>query len=360
MTAAPDQLNTDVLQAKGRHLAQLQAGGMVTAMIALGDKLGLYRALAEAGPVTSDQLAAHTGLHERWLREWLQAQAAAGVIEYEGEGRFRLTPEAAVLLADDGDLRCVVPGFAAFPELVSRLERLPAAFASGLGIAWDERAPEAVVTMERRNAAWFRQVLVPVALPLLDGVVGRLEAGGLAADVGCGTGVALIAMAQAFPRAELHGYETSARALERAEENRARAGVGNVRFHHADRDTLPGDGRFDLITTFDCVHDMTQPAAVVRAIRAALRPDGTWFIADINGRPTFEENLTGNPLSAMAYSISVLGCLSAGLSEPDGAGLGTLGLPEPAMQALAAECGFSRFRRVDLPSPVNAFYAAQP
>lgn len=214
--------------------------------------------------------------------------------------------------------------------------------------------------MERRFAAWYRTVLVPVALPLLDGVVERLAAGGRAADVGCGMGLALLAMAQAFPRAQFHGYETSVRALERAEEHRARAGVTNVQFHHAGQSPLPADGRFDLITTFDCVHDMTQPAAVVRAIRGAIKPDGTRFIADINGRLTFGENLSGNPIAAMAYSISVLGCLSAGMSEPGGAGLGTLGLPEPAMRTLAAEAGFSRFRRIDLPSAVNAYYAAQP
>jgi SAM-dependent methyltransferase len=232
-------------------------------------------------------------------------------------------------------VRCTVAGFAAFPELIARLGRLPAAFASGRGVSWDERGPEAVVSMERRFAAWYRTVLVPVALPRLDGVVPRLAAGGTAADVGCGTGVALLAMAQAFPRSRFHGYETSRNALARAEQNRARAGVSDVHFHHAQESPLPADGRFDLITTFDCVHDMTRPAEVAQAIRAALAPEGTWFIADINGQPTFEENLAANPMAASAYSISVLGCLSAGMSEPDGAGLGTPGLPEPAMRALA-------------------------
>jgi 2-polyprenyl-3-methyl-5-hydroxy-6-metoxy-1,4-benzoquinol methylase len=182
----------------------------------------------------------------------------------------------------------------------------------------------------------------------------------MAADVGCGTGLALLAMAQAFPHAQFHGYETSVRALARAEENRARAGVTNAQFHHGDRAPLPTDGRFDLITTFDCLHDMTQPAAVTRAIRAALRPEGTWFIAEVNGKPTFEENPTSNPLVAMAYSISVLGCLSAGLSEADGAGLGTLGLPESALRALASSAGFTRLRRLNLASPANAYYAVQP
>ena len=131
-------------------------------------------------------------------------------------------------------------------------------------------------------------------------------------------------------------------------------------FHIVPEDGLPADGTFDLITTFDCLHDMTQPARVVEAIRAAIRPDGWWLIADIKGRPTYEENLRDNPMAARMYATSVVGCLQTGMSEPGGAGLGTLGLPEPTMRELTRSAGFTRFRVLDLPSPINAYYEVRP
>jgi ubiquinone/menaquinone biosynthesis C-methylase UbiE len=351
MTAQPPPLDQAKLDAKQKQLGSILTGCMVAGMVWLGDRLGLYRAMWGAGPLTSVALAERTGLHERWLREWLYAQAAAGLIEYRGEGHFELSPEVALLLADDDNLKCLAGSFAGIPYRMGGLERLAEAFRSGIGVSYDDRGFDAPRALERAFKNWYRQVLVPVALPKL---------GGMVADVGCGTGIALIEMARAFSRSEFHGYDTSVHHLARAAENLAAAGVTNVRFHNAAQEPLPADARFDLITTFDCLHDMTRPHEVVAAIRAALKPDGAWFIADIDGRPTFEQNLAENRGAAAQYSISVLACLSAGMSEPGGAGLGTLGLPEPAMRALAAGAGFTRFERVDLPSPVNAFYVARP
>jgi ubiquinone/menaquinone biosynthesis C-methylase UbiE len=167
-------------------------------------------------------------------------------------------------------------------------------------------------------------------------------------------------MAKAFPRSEFHGYEIAQHALARAAENRAAANVTNVTFHDASGDGLPANGSFDLITTFDCIHDMAHPAEVIAAIRRALGPDGTWFVADIRSAPTFEENLANNPVAAMMYGFSVLSCMSSALSEPNGAGLGTLGFNEPTARRMAAEAGFTRFTVHELENPLNAYYEVRP
>jgi SAM-dependent methyltransferase len=210
------------------------------------------------------------------------------------------------------------------------------------------------------KSTWFRTILVPVALPQLDGVAEKLGAGGAVADIGCGTGVALIEMAKAFPGARFHGYDISEHALAHAERYRRESGLGNITFHDARREPLPEDGRFDLVTAFDCLHDMTHPADVMRAVRRSIKPDGTWLIVDINARPSFEENLQSNPMAAMMYGFSVLSCLSSSLSHPGGAGLGTLGFSEPVAREMTAAAGFTRFRRHDFGNPVNAYYEVRP
>ncbi len=334
-------------------------GAHVSIMILVGLRLGLYRALKDTGPATSDELASHTGLHERWLREWLRGQAAAGVVYYRDDYRFELSPAATLLLADEDHALFLGPSFDSLPLSMDGAQRLPEAFRTGLGLTWDDGGPEMANFSEQTLRNWYRQQLVPTALPMLDGVVDKLRAGGRVADVGCGTGIALIELAKAFPRSEFHGYDTSEHALRRAEANRKEARLEGVVFHNAAPEPLPAEGNFDLVTTFDCLHDMTRPAEAAAAIRSALDPDGTWFILDISSAPTFEENLR-NPLAPALYAISVLVCMSSGLSEPGGAGLGTLGLPEPAMRELVSAAGFTRFRRLDLPHPPHAFYEARP
>ncbi len=351
--------NVEGLQAKTERLRSILAGASVAMMLQLGRTLGLYSALKDAGSVTSDGLADRTGLHERWLREWLYGQASAGIIEYCGDGYFELSEASATLLVDDSHLMFMGGNIDGLSHRMKVLERLPDAFRTGVGLSWDDRGAEAVSLTEGAFRNWYRQVLVPVALPLLDGVLDRLQTGSKVADVGCGGGIALIEMARAYPRSRFHGYEISEIALERAEANRSDSGTENVIFHNVSDDPIPADESFDLITTFDCLHDMTHPQRIAAAIRQALRSDGVWFVVDINGEATFEDNLT-KPMASVMYANSVLSCMSAGLSEPDGAGLGTLGLPEPAVRQLAEVAGFSRFRRIGLTHPINAFYEARP
>jgi SAM-dependent methyltransferase len=353
-------VDLDRLKAYAKHVFDALAGAMTSAMIHLGDRLGLYRALAGAGAVTSAELAAKTGLHERWVREWLCQQGAAGVLEYRGEGRFALSVEGEAVLANEDSPAFGAGFFAHLPQTFGVLERLPEAFRTGLGLPYDAFGPDGAAGIERGFAPWFRTMLVQLALPRLDGVAERLAAGALAADVGCGAGVAVLEMAKAFPRSEFHGWDVSRHALERAEANRVEAGLTNAVFHDAALDPLPADARFALVTTFDCLHDMTDPAAVVRRIRSAIQPDGTWLVCDIKARASYEENVQKNPMAALMYGTSVITCLSSALSEPNGTGLGTLGLPAEAVERMARDAGFTRFAPLDLGHPVNAFYVVRP
>ena len=211
------------------------AGALASGMIYLGDRMGLYRALNGAGPLTSEELARKTGLNERWVREWLYQQAAANVIDYKGESRFELSPEGAVVLADENSPFFLAGGFCALPQQMALLNELPRSFKSGLGLSYDQFGSEVNVGVERMLAPWFRTQLVPSALPRLDGVVAKLNVGAKVADVGCGAGIAIIEMAKAYPRSEFHGYDIAKLPLKRAEENARKAGIKNVHLHDVGR-----------------------------------------------------------------------------------------------------------------------------
>ena len=353
-------MDSDKLRETARTVFGALSGGCTSAMIHLGDRLGLYRALADVEAYDSSELAEAAGLSERWVREWLHQQGAAGLLEYRGGGRFALSPEAAAVLADESHPAFGAGFFAHFPQSMQVVESLPEAFRTGLGLPYDALGAEGAAGIERGFAPWFRTLLVPMALPRIPGLVPLLEAGASVADVGCGTGVAMIEMARAFPDSDFHGYEISERALERGRANAREASVSNVVFHDVNDDPLPDDGRYDFVTTFDCLHDMTDPAGTMAAIRRAIRPDGSWLISDIKCYASYEENVAENPMAAMMYGTSVLTCMSSALSEPGGAGLGTLGLHSNLMGEMVAAAGFSQFEEHDFGHPVNAFYLARP
>jgi SAM-dependent methyltransferase len=354
------RVDPDRLRDFSRRLFGHLNGAVTSALVYLGDELGLYRALAEGGPAASAELAKRSGLDERWVREWLYNQAAAGLLEVEPGERFALSPEGRAVLAEESHPAFGAGMFSQLPKTLGTAERLRESFRSGIGLPYDAFGPEGARGVERGFAPWLRSFLVPAVIGRVPGLRARLEAGGRVADVGCGAGAALLLLAEAFPAAELHGYEISRFALARAEESRARAGLPNVRFHAVPEDALPEDARFDLVLSFDCLHDMTQPGRVAASIRRALRDDGVWLIADIKSYATFAENVAQNPMASLMYGFSVLTCMSSALSEPGGAGLGTLGLPEERARELAVAAGFGRFERLDVEHPVNAFYAARP
>jgi 2-polyprenyl-3-methyl-5-hydroxy-6-metoxy-1,4-benzoquinol methylase len=357
---APEDLDPDRLRAASRTVFGAFSGAVTSAMIYLGDRLGLYRALAEVACFDSSELAAQTGLSERWLREWLHQQGAAGILEHRGDGRFALSAEGVAVLADESHPAFGAGFFSHFPQQMQLAEKLPEAFRTGLGLPYDSLGPEGALGIERGFAPWFRTLLVPVALPRIAGLVERLEAGMVAADVGCGTGVAMMEMARAFPKSEFHGYEISQHALACGRANASQQDLSNVVFHDAREEPLPEDGRYDFITTFDCLHDMTDPAAIMRQIRRSIRTDGIWLIADIKCHPSYQENVAQNPMAAMMYGTSVMTCLSSALSQPGGAGLGTLGLHAGLMGEMVTAAGFGSFEEQDFGHPVNAFYLARP
>jgi len=335
-------------------------GAVVSGMIYLGGRLGLYHAMNGAGAVTSEELAAKTGLNERWVREWLRGQAAAKLIRYAGDGRFELTPEGTLVLATDASPAFAAGIFAGLPDQFNVLKQLPESFRTGIGLPYDAFGHEGNRGVELGFAPWYRSMLVPMALPALDGVVDKLQAGAKVADIGCGAGVALIEMAKAYPGSQFHGYDIARYALAQAETNKKEASVTNVHFHDASGDAIPGDGSFDFVTTFDCLHDMTRPDLVMKAIRKAIKSDGTWLIADINAKNTFEENLERNPMVAMMYGFSVMSCMSSALSEPGGLGLGTLGFSEDVARKMTSDAGFHRFKKHDFENPMNAYYEVRP
>ncbi len=360
----PAHIDPDALKAFSFLVFTKLEGAVTAGMIHLGDQLGLFRALADAdGPVTSEQLAAATGLHERWVREWAYNQAAAKIVlasTGEDQVRFSLTAEAVAVLAAPEHPAFGMGMFHRLPQTMRTLEAMPESFRTGLGHDYDSHGPEGAVGIERSFEPWSNAYLVPTVLPALDGVVEKLEHGVTMADVGCGAGGAVLQMATAYPASQFHGYDISRYALGRAEQKKIDAGVVNVHFHDPRQEPLPSNHSVELITTFDCIHDMTDPQGMMQAIRQAIAPDGTWLLVDIKGLDTFEENVTRNPMASLMYGISVLSCMSSGLSEPGGAGLGTLGLPASVAEEMARAAGFTRFRRLDVDHAVNAFYEIRP
>lgn len=336
-------------------------GAVTSGMVHLGDRLGLYRELAEAsGPLTTAELAARLGLDERWVREWAYNQGAAKIVTIDDDERLSLSPEAVAVLASPDHPAFGMGSFHHLPQTMATLERLPAAFRSGLGLAYDEHGPECAEGIARGFEPWMRANLIDNVLPVLDGVVDRLVAGAQIADVGCGAGGVALVLASTFPASTVAGYDISRHALERARARQAESGLDNVAFHDPRESPLPADGSIDLVTTFDCLHDMTDPAGMAQAIRAALADEGTWLLVDIKAHETYADNARRNPMASLMYGISVLSCMSSALSEAGGAGLGTLGLSAARAEQMAREAGFTRFRRLDIDHPINAFYEIRP
>ncbi|MFM7253995.1 MAG: class I SAM-dependent methyltransferase [Ilumatobacteraceae bacterium] len=356
-----DALDDDRLKLFSFLLFSKLEGAVTAGMVHLGDRLGLYRALREAGrPMSTAELAAATGTVERWVREWAHNQAAARLVDSHGGDVFSLSPEASAVLADADHPAFGMGMFHRLPQTMQALEHVSESFRTGIGHDYDSHGPEGAVGIERSFEPWNRAHLLPTVLPALDGMVARLQSGASVADVGCGAGGAVLLMAGAFPSSTVTGYDISQHALARARERLEASGASNARFLDPRQQPLPADESLDLVCTFDCIHDMAHPQDVIASIRESLRPDGTWLLVDIKALDTFEDNARRNPMASLMYGISVLSCMSSALSEPDGAGLGTLGLSESTARRMAETAGFTRFRRLDIDHSVNAFYEIRP
>jgi 2-polyprenyl-3-methyl-5-hydroxy-6-metoxy-1,4-benzoquinol methylase len=350
-TQVVDQAKLDAFM--GKVLGDF-AGATTALLCNLGDQLGLFKDLAARGPATSDELAQRTGLTERYVREWANGLFCAGYLEHDAaSGRFTLPPEHAPALADEGG-----PGFfGAFyqflPGWVEVLDGVVTAFQQGGGVPIDAYSQSFRDATERATAAWFDHLLLPVWLPGAPDVPAKLEAGGLLADVGSGHGRALITLARAFPTAHFVGYDVSEPSIAVARARAEAAGVADrVRFDVRDIGAgLPE--RYDVITTFDVVHDLPDPQGALRAIRAALKPDGIYLMLEFACADTVEGN--AGPMGALGYTASLLYCMTTSLAA-SGAGLGSYGMPESRVRRMCAEAGFGAVRVVPSESPLNVLY----
>jgi 2-polyprenyl-3-methyl-5-hydroxy-6-metoxy-1,4-benzoquinol methylase len=334
------------------------SGAAVTIMCSLGDQLGLFKDLHTNGPATSSELAQRTGVQERYAREWLSSMAAAGYLTYDPSSRrFTLPAEHAAVLAQEGGPVFFGGMYQQLPAMLNIYEQLLDAFRQGGGVpqaAYGERFWDG---FERFSGGWFENLLLPVWLPAMPAVQAKLESGALVADVGCGRGRALIKLAQAFPNSRFTGYDAYAPTIDRATANAKAAGVADrVTFHK--RDVAQGlSEQFDIITTFDVVHDAVDPRGLLKAIRQALKPDGIYVCLEINCADRLEENI--GPLGGMFYAVSSMYCMTTSLAG-NGEGLGTMGLPESKLDELCREAGFSSVRRVPVDNPFNALYEVTP
>lgn len=351
------EIDRDALDEYVQRVTGSIAAGLNCAISSLGDKLGLYEALHSLRMASSQELAERTGLHERWLREWLRHQACMQQIEYDPEtDRFYLSPEAIAVLLDTKHPAYFGGGFESATASFDSLPGLVKSFHSGIGFSYDDHGPGCASGIERMSRYFNENTLVPNVLPLLDGVVDKLEAGAKVADVGCGGGVATLAMAQSFPNSEFIGYDISDHALARARDNLDTIDTDNIRFVNPLSELMPVEPTFDLITTFDVIHDAAHPQPLLNAIYQALKTDGTFLCEDIRSFPTFQRNLEDHPLAGLLYGFSIMVCMSSSLSTSDGAGLGTLGFNEEVAREMTSLAGFTRFTRLDYDNPMNNYY----
>lgn len=334
----------------------IRQGELVSQMLYLGDRLGLFTAMAGAGAVTSVELAATTKLNERYVREWLACMAAAGIVDTHSDSAFALSDEAAVVLTDEDDPMCAIGAFSG-PIGLDYLQRLEDAFRTGIGPSYDEMGPSIAHRTERMLGPWIRHALVPTVLAAFPDVLAHLEKGCRVADIGCGSGVALEAMARRFPNSDFHGYDPSTHAIANA--RRRLAEVENAWAEVGRAEDLAHHGAFDFVTAFDCIHDMTRPDLAIAAVYDALAPDGMWLIKDIRSTGDLAANMK-NPVMALQYATSVAFCMSSGLSEPDGVGLGTCGFHPDLAEAMCRDAGFTRFAVHDFGEPANLYYEVRP
>ena len=354
----PARADREKLQAMMGRYGETLTQGLNCALSLLGSELGLYSALAELGPANSSALAQRLGLHERWVREWLRQQACMGQIDYdEAQDNFSLSPEARLLFADPHSPFGAHGGLEVVVAMIGRATQLKESFRTGVGHPYDDLGHVCACGLERMRTYQKKHQLVPDVLPLLTDVLPRLQQVARIADVGCGAGQATLAMARAFPNSHVYGYDTSQHALERALANLADEPLPNVSFHNPLHTPMAQHGPFELITTFDVVHDVAHPDRLIATIHEALHDDGAWLCEDIRSFETFAENMKQLPGVGLLYGLSINICMASGLSEPDGAGLGTLGFNETVARAMTSAAGFTQFRKLPYDSRGNSdFY----
>jgi 2-polyprenyl-3-methyl-5-hydroxy-6-metoxy-1,4-benzoquinol methylase len=347
----PDKLNEIV----GKFAAELGAS-MQGAAVLIGDQLGLYKALS-GGAMTPEELAKKTGTAERYIREWLAGQAAGGYVTYDSATKkYMMTPEQAFTLANE-DSPVYIPGaFYLVSSVYKDRGKLADAFRSGKGVGWHEHHNDLFLGTHKFFRPGYLANLVGSWLPSLDGVVSKLEAGALVADVGCGYGSSTVIMAKAFPKSRFIGYDYHLESIEWAKNVAVSEGVsGNTTFEVAMAKDYPRNG-FDLVTFFDCLHDMGDPVGAAKHVHQSLKPDGTWMIVEPYSNEHLEENL--NPVGRIFYNASSMICVPSSLAQEVGLAVGAQA-GDSKIGEIASLGGFKRFRRATQ-TPFNRVFEARP
>jgi SAM-dependent methyltransferase len=332
-------------------------GASAVLMVEVGRQAGLFEAMAEMPPATSVAIAERAGLTERYVREWLGAMVCSGIVEYDPSARtYALPPEHRPLLSSEGGSRNVATLAAMFPLLSRVVPEVLEAFRRGGGVPYARFQPDFTGLMDGRSRPRYQQLLFPKYLGSVEGLAARLDAGIRVADVGCGTGFCVNLMAERFPRSQFVGYDFSDHALEQARAEASAMGVGNVSFVAQNVAQLPPEPQFDLITAFDAIHDQVAPAEVLRRIRSALAPGGTFLMLDICASSNLEDNVDA-PMSAFVYTISTLHCMTVSLAH-GGTGLGTAWGHQVAERMLR-DAGFTDVKILERVDPMNSLYVAR-
>jgi 2-polyprenyl-3-methyl-5-hydroxy-6-metoxy-1,4-benzoquinol methylase len=351
---ATTSIDETKLEAFFGHVATEIGAALNVALVTLGDELGLYRAMADGEPVTPAELAGRTGTLERYVREWLNVQAASGYVEY-ADGRYSLPLEHALVLADETSPFLATGSFQSANAVVGARKALAERFVDGQGLGWHEHDHDLWHGTERAFGVAYRTHLVSEWLPALEGVVEKLEAGATVADVGCGHGASTILLAQAYPNSRFVGVDYHAGSIEIARRRAAQAGVADrVTFTVAGAADYAGTG-FDLIAFFDSFHDLGDPLAAARHARAALAPDGTCLLVEPFAGDSVEDNFT--PVGRMYYGFSAMCCTPGSLSQPGRAGLGTQA-GQATLAGVLDEAGFASVRRA-AETPLNLVLEAR-
>ncbi|QKK33778.1 class I SAM-dependent methyltransferase (plasmid) [Rhizobium indicum] len=336
----PDMQKLDALV--GRLVGDVGAA-MSGALVVLGDQVGIYKAMADGTPMSVQDLAKKTGIKERYLREWLSAQAAADYVAYdEKTDRFSLTPEQAMVFAEENSPAFFVGAFEVVQSMWMDESKVADAFRTGKGLGWHEHSTCLFRGTERFFRPGYNSHLVNEWIPALAGVEAKLKAGASVADVGCGHGASTILMAQAYPASRFTGFDYHDPSIERAKAAAKDAGVSDrVTFEQGSAAEFPGRG-YDMVAMFDCLHDMGDPVGAGRHVKDTLGPNGTWLIVEPFAHDHLKDNL--NPVGRVYYGASTMICTPASLSQEVGLGLGAQA-GEMKLRKVALDAGFTHFRR---------------
>ena len=354
-TIEQNPINEEQLHSLVGGVLQDLGGAFSVPLVQIGESLGLYQAISENGSVSSDELANKTGLDERYLREWLSAQAASKYISYdESSNSFSMTPEQAFVFANPGSPFYLAPAFGSAAAFQHNMPQVKEAFRTGEGVAWGDQTECLSCAVARFFRPGYENHLVQAWLPSLPGITEKLEQGAEVADVGCGHGISTLMMAQAFPNSRVHGFDFHEKSIEAARKHAREHAVPNLDFHIQEAKEMPGE--YDLITMFDCLHDMGDPVGALKTIRKALKPGGAVMIVEPMAGDNLAENL--NPVGRMYYSASTMVCVPTSLAQETGTALGAQAGEKRLREVIVDEAGFSSCRRAS-ETPFNLILEAR-